>query len=70
MTRTTIDIDDRLIDRVMRKYRLKTKREAVDLALRGLVGEPLGREAALALEGTGWGADNDELRALQGPWRT
>lgn len=38
MSRTNIEIDDDLIDRPMRTYRLGTKREAVDLALRRLVG--------------------------------
>jgi Arc/MetJ family transcription regulator len=46
----------------MRRYRLKTKREAVDLALRRLVDEPLDASQALALEGSGWDADLAELR--------
>jgi len=46
----------------MRRYRLKTKREAVDLALRRLVDEPLDAAQALALEGSGWAADLAELR--------
>jgi Arc/MetJ family transcription regulator len=32
MTRTNIDIDDALIADVMRRFHLKTKREAVDVA--------------------------------------
>src|SRR5258708_17008646 len=32
MSRTNIDIDDELVARVMKVYRLKTKKEAVDLA--------------------------------------
>jgi Arc/MetJ family transcription regulator len=32
--RINVELDDRLVDKVMRSYRLKTKREAVDLALR------------------------------------
>jgi Arc/MetJ family transcription regulator len=70
MARTNIDIDDELVTRAMRLYRLASKREAVDLALRRLVGEPLDRDAALALEGSGWEADLDELRAAEGPRRT
>jgi Arc/MetJ family transcription regulator len=46
----------------MRRYRLKTKREAVDLALRKLVDEPLDAAQALELEGSGWDADLEELR--------
>lgn len=56
-------IDDDLVDRAMRIYRLHSKREAVDLALRRLVGEPMGREQALAMEGRGWFGDLGELRA-------
>jgi len=62
MSRTNIDIDDELIERVMRRYRVNTKREAVDLALRRAVGEPMTREEFLALEGIGWNADLDEIR--------
>ena len=40
MGRTTIDIDDDLVERVMVRYRLTTKNEAVDYALRYLVGQP------------------------------
>ncbi|MEA2363024.1 MAG: hypothetical protein QOD71_2169 [Thermoleophilaceae bacterium] len=67
IARTNIDIDDDLIRRAMSRYRLRTKREAVDLALRRLVGEPLSLEDALAMGGTGWNADLDELRAADGP---
>jgi Arc/MetJ family transcription regulator len=63
MTRTNIEIDDVLIDRAMRLYRLRSKREAVDLALRRLVGEPMNREEALASEGTGWAGDLAEIRS-------
>jgi Arc/MetJ family transcription regulator len=40
MGRTNIVIDDELVARVMAKYGLRTKREAVDYALRRLDGEP------------------------------
>jgi Arc/MetJ family transcription regulator len=63
VTRTNIDIDDELIDRAMRVYRLRTKREAVDLALRRLVSEPMNDEEALAMEGSGWAGDLAEIRA-------
>ncbi len=66
VTRTNIEIDDVLIERAMRLYRLRTKREAVDLALRRLVDlEPMSREEMLAAEGSGWGGDLDEIRARQ-----
>lgn len=63
VTRTNIDIDDVLISRAMRLYRLRSKREAVDLALRKLVGDPMSREEALAAEGSGWAGDLDEIRS-------
>jgi Arc/MetJ family transcription regulator len=62
MTRTNIEIDDELVERVMRRYRLPSKRAAVDLALRRLVGEPMSRDEALATEGSGWSGDLGLLR--------
>ncbi len=62
MSRTNIDIDDDLITDVMRQYHLRTKREAVDLALRRLRRTPMTKEEALAMEGTGWEGDLDEIR--------
>jgi Arc/MetJ family transcription regulator len=65
MARTNIEIDDVLIDRAMRLYRLRSKREAVDLALRRLVGEPMSRKEVLAAEGSGWGGDLAEIRTRE-----
>ncbi len=62
MARTNIEIDDALVARVMRRYGLKTKRAAVDLALRRLALEPMSREEMLSLEGSGWEGDLDEMR--------
>jgi Arc/MetJ family transcription regulator len=62
MARTNVEIDDRLIGAVMQRYGLRTKREAVDLALRRLVGEPPATAELLRLEGSGWQADLDEIR--------
>jgi Arc/MetJ family transcription regulator len=67
IARTNIDIDDALIQRAMSRYGLRTKREAVDLALRRLVGEPLSLQDALAMGGTGWEADLDQLRSVDAP---
>jgi Arc/MetJ family transcription regulator len=63
MGRTNIDIDDEVVQRVMRRYRLRTKREAVDYALRRLDVQPMTKEEALAMEGTGWSGDLEEIRA-------
>ena len=52
MSRTNIDIDDDLVDIVMVRYHLRTKREAVDYALRHLVGQPMTKEEALAMLGS------------------
>jgi Arc/MetJ family transcription regulator len=65
VARTNIEIDDELVDRAMRRYRLSSKRAAVDLALRRLVDEPMSREEMLAMEGTGWDGDLDRMRARQ-----
>jgi Arc/MetJ family transcription regulator len=62
MTRTNIDIDDELIAEAMRRYGLKTKKEAVDLALRRLVGPRLTREFLKALRGIGWDGDLEAMR--------
>jgi Arc/MetJ family transcription regulator len=62
MSRTNIEIDDDLIARVMQRYDLRTKREAVDYALRRLVRKPLTSEEFLALEGMGWGGDLDTIK--------
>jgi Arc/MetJ family transcription regulator len=63
MTRTNIDIDDELCQQVMDRYRLSTKRDAVNLALRHLAGEPLSLDDARSLRGTGWDGDLDEMRS-------
>ncbi len=63
MSRTNIDIDDELCQQVMDRYQLSTKREAVNLALRHLAGEPLGLDQARSLRGTGWDGDLDEMRS-------
>ena len=65
--RTNIEIDDELIARVMRIYCLSTKREAVDLALRRLVVEPLTPEELQAMEGSGWEGDLEKMRSGRVP---
>jgi Arc/MetJ family transcription regulator len=66
VTRTNVDIDDELVAKVMQRYGLASKRAAVDLALRRLAGEPASRHEALALEGSGWDADLEDLRSQIG----
>jgi len=62
MGRTNVVVDDELIEKAMRLYRLRTKRETIDFALRRLVGVRDPYAAALALEGAGWEGDLDEMR--------
>ena len=67
MSRTNIEIDDELIERVMERYRFRTKREAVHQALRnmdnGVV--PMTTEEVLAMEGTGWGDGTLEVSDMR-----
>jgi Arc/MetJ family transcription regulator len=63
MSRMDIDIDDELVAEAMRKFGLETKEEAVDLALRRLVGTHLSAEFFDSLKGIGWDGDLDEMRA-------
>ena len=61
--RTNIEIDDDLVSEAMRRYGLRSKRAAVDLALRRLVGESMTQQEALAMEGVGWEGNLDEMRS-------
>jgi Arc/MetJ family transcription regulator len=51
MSRTNIDLDDELLRRVMKRYGVHTKTEAVDLALRQAGGQPMTIAEALAMRG-------------------
>ncbi|HLZ29454.1 MAG TPA: type II toxin-antitoxin system VapB family antitoxin [Chloroflexota bacterium] len=46
-----MELDDVYLKRIMDRYGIHTKTEAVDLALRHLAGQPLTRDEALAMEG-------------------
>lgn len=67
MSRTNIDLDDELVAAAMHRYGLRTKKEAVDLALRRLVGPRLSPEFLADLEGSGWIGDLEEMRSGRGP---
>ena len=62
MSRTNVNIDDKACAVVMRRYHLKTKRDAINFALRSLAAEPLSVEAARRLRGSGWEGDLEEMR--------
>jgi Arc/MetJ family transcription regulator len=50
-TRTNIEIEDTYVQTIMDRYGLRTKTDAVELALRHLAGQPMTREEALAMRG-------------------
>ena len=63
--RTNIEIEDTYLQVVMDRYGLRTKTEAVELALRHLAGQPMTREEALAMRGA---YAIDEPPADTPPW--
>ena len=50
-SRTNIEIDDGYLETIMDRYGVRTKTEAVDLALRHLAGQPMTRAEALSMRG-------------------
>jgi Arc/MetJ family transcription regulator len=51
--RTNIEIEDVYVQAIMDRYGVRTKTEAVELALRHLAGQPMTREEALSMRGVG-----------------
>lgn len=51
-TRTNIEIENDYVEVIIERFGVRTKTEAVDLALRHLAGDPMSREEALAMRGT------------------
>lgn len=49
--RTNIEIESEYVEAIMKRYGVRTKTEAVDLALRHLAGDPMSRDEALAMRG-------------------
>jgi Arc/MetJ family transcription regulator len=62
MSRTNIDIDDEACQLVMHRYHLRSKREAVNYALRLVAGEVLDVDQAHEMRGAGWEGDLDDMR--------
>jgi Arc/MetJ family transcription regulator len=62
MSRTNIDIDDEAAAAVMKRYHLRTKRDAVNFALRAVAAEALSLDDALAMQGSGWEGDLEAMR--------
>ncbi len=50
-SRTNIEIEDDYVAAIMDRFGVRTKTDAVDLALRHLAGQPMTREEALAMAG-------------------
>lgn len=61
MARTNVDIDDEACAKVMARYGFRTKREAINFALREVTHE-LTVDEARKLRGSGWEGDLDEMR--------
>jgi Arc/MetJ family transcription regulator len=62
VARTNVVVNERLIRRVMKLYGLRTKRDAIDFALRRVAGEESPHAALLELRGSGWDGDFEALR--------
>ena len=70
MVRISVEIDEKACAEVMRRYHFKTKREAINFALRSMSGEPIPPDPAKAmtleeidaLQGIGWDGDLDTIR--------
>lgn len=50
--RTNIEIEAAYVEAIMDRFAVRTKTEAVDLALRHLAGQPFTRAEALAMRGS------------------
>jgi Arc/MetJ family transcription regulator len=49
--RTNIELDTASLATIMHRYGIRTKTEAVDLALRHLAGQPMSTDEALTMRG-------------------
>ncbi len=52
-TRTNIELEDEPIEVIMHRYGIRTKVDAVNLAIRRLAGSPMTHEEALNMRGAG-----------------
>lgn len=69
MSRTIIEIDDKLLREGLKLTNLKTKRELINHALEELV-KKIKRKRILKFEGrVAWQGDLDEIRGCQGNQR-
>jgi Arc/MetJ family transcription regulator len=49
--RTNIEVEETYVRLIMDRYGVRTKTEAVDMALRQLAGQPMTRDEAIAMRG-------------------
>ena len=72
MAHISLEIDEKACAEIMRRYKLASKEEAINLALRKVATEPspfipptakrMTREEIDALQGIGWDGDLDAIR--------
>jgi Arc/MetJ family transcription regulator len=65
MGRTNVVVDEQLVKRVMEIYGLRSKREAIDFALRQAAGRKDRNRRMLELRGIGWEGDFEAMRGHQ-----
>lgn len=65
--RTNIEIEDVHVRAIMSRFGVRTKTEAVELALRHLAGQPMTREEALGMRGANAIAEPPDDVPPQGP---
>lgn len=66
-SRSPVLVDDRLLHRVMERYRFPTRTAAVDFALERVADPPMSRDEMLAMRGTGWPGDLEAIRSGDRP---
>lgn len=62
MTRTNLELDDDLVAAAMARLGVRTKREAVHIALQRVAGGPLTAADLARMRGLGWEGDLDSMR--------
>lgn len=67
MRRVSVDVEEALLRRVMGRYGLEDERETVEMALGRLDIRPMTRAEALAMQGSGWEGNLDDLRSRPRP---
>ena len=61
--RIEVDVKEELLEAVRERYRLTSRRAAVEFALRRAAVRPMSKEEALSMEGVGWDGDLEAMRS-------